>query len=132
MFKKLRKLILSIVVLILLILFVPHPFVKDVNRIEYIRITYHGETAAVSTSQYEQIKNTIAKVWCIRICGSARKVIPNDIIEIDFIADDEPCHIVLGKQPYCYHSAGFFKEYRILNQQEFVRLLDSFFATNQN
>ena len=108
----------AILLIVCFLLFGPHKLIRDTDSIQYIRMKYYGRKIADENIDAEALSGILSSVWCRRIYGFPIYSATEDVVELDFIADGKPVHMIFGKYNYCYHSAGIYREYEILNSKK--------------
>ena len=95
-------------------LFMPHKFIKEDAEIEWLKVSHNKDEISLSDEQADSIGRELRGLTVRRVEGSEGMSYDDVAYEIDFIADGEICHIVLGKSNYCYHSAVAFRYFKIV------------------
>lgn len=90
-----------IVTVSLFLLFSTQNLVKDSKSIQYVRVEYQGEALVIPDKDVD--------AWRVLLSSLQYRTMPTYVnpvqvgeIEIRFMADGKPNHLVLGEQNYCY------------------------------
>ena len=78
-------------------LFMPHKFIKEDAEIEWLKVSHNKDEISLSDEQADSIGRELRGLTVRRVEGSEGMSYDDVAYEIDFIADGEICHIVLGK-----------------------------------
>lgn len=118
-FTRMTWILIGFVLVVLLIFFAPYRIAKDPMQISGITIEYQGQW--LNSFNEDEVRSLLSTVRCRRTIG--RTILFRDSIEINFLYDKSPVHIMLGDSNLLYHAGDDFQMYVIL---DFEQLLSQF------
>lgn len=109
--------------LLAVLFFLPHRFVRDTDSIAINWVVYGGyggENLALTQEQTEALQELICSAYVVRT-GGYHTSGAEPLVEISFRADGQPGHLELGEADFMYHSAGAWQFFNILQGEQFQR-----------